>query len=237
MTQTLINGINELFSELKVHTRGGTVIFVDEVQSECFSWNASVEALMKKGAITVMDMHQSASWVSVDTLTFLFDLKQHQRKLRVKKPDTSEHKKKKKHADSDDEKASDDDEDWGDFGDDDEEETVPTPTVETPTATVEIDSDEEIEEPNLFAPIKALFFVGMLSPRNERAIKKAIHTYAFEHVVVLCSHSDIFAQVFQQTSNENYLTFGDLREKATVWAKEAQMLKLKEKFNESTFEP
>jgi hypothetical protein len=239
-TSPLINGINELFSELVVHTRGGTVLFVDEAQSECMSWNASLETLMNKGAVTVMDLHQSSSWISSDTLSYLFELKRHQKRLRIKKTKSkSIEKKKENHKPVDDDefdKIFDDDEEEEEFDKmfSDEEEEEQSVSEEY---SFESDSDEELAESGLFAPIKALFFVGMLSPRNERAIKKAVHTYGFEHIVVLCSHSDSFSQLYQRTCNEHFLTFSDLREKATLWAKEAQMIKLREKFNEADFEP
>lgn len=225
-TNPLVNGINELFAELKDHTRGGTVLFADEIQCECMAWNASLESLMKNGALTLMDLHQPSTWISNEALQYLFELKKNQKPFKDIKPiieDTKKHKKIQEEEDDEEFEKM--------FSDEEDNPTILDHEIET-------ESEEEIEQDNtLSGPIKALFFVGTLNPRNERAIKKAVHTYRFEHVVVLCSHSDSFAQFYQRESNENYLTFEDLQEKITLWTKEAQMIKLKDKFNEDTFEP
>ncbi|KAL0491891.1 MIP3 [Acrasis kona] len=222
MNSLLISGINELFSELVVHTRGGTIVFADDIQNECLSWNASFEGLLNNGAVTVMDLNNQPSWIELESLYHLFELKKNQRRLKI----TKEEKPK----DDDD----DDDDEFEKWDDEDDEDENNVPEEEQPKYKI-----EEIKEkivPFTSKPTKALFFVASLSPKNEQAIKKAIHKFTLDNVVILCGQSDQYAQFHQTNIDQHFLTFSDLTERISFWCKEAQMLNSKNDFNEA-FEP
>jgi hypothetical protein len=212
----------------------GSIVFVDEYLSEIVLWNHLTPSLFENGALTVQSLNnETKNWISVKQSYKLLQFKKHEH-LGDQLGNQSLHNE----DDDDDDDVNWDNEEWDDEEEEEEHHRKKQQQQSTVNNTTPITTPFYHDElQGITDPIRAVFFINVLSPEIENRIKTAIHTYAFTQVVVFTTYSDVFYQYYQNV-NENYLTYNDLNEKLTLWVFSGQKLKnTTEYFDESIIEP